>query len=206
MNILTKSWFAVVLVVLLQPALSSFVVWKSTPALVQSLLAGRPNKEEVLRPKEARPPWDMWTPEIEKITAELKQQREALQTREQTVSQQEARLAAEQAELARTRKEIETQRAEISKLLTEVTVDEAKNLRSLSQTYAQLTPKAAVAIFTEMDDTTVVKILSLMKADTVGPIFEEMAKDPSEKNSQSQRAAALSERLRLMKAKPATSP
>jgi len=79
-----------------------------------------------------------------------------------------------------------------------------KNLKSLSQTYSNLTPKAAVAIFTEMDDTTVVKILSLMKADVVGPIFEEMSKDKSEKNNQAQRAATLSERLRLMKAKSTT--
>ncbi|HQF38133.1 MAG TPA: hypothetical protein PK322_03350, partial [Opitutaceae bacterium] len=84
-------------------------------------------------------------------------------------------------------------------MLTAVGVDELKNLRSLAQTYSNLTPKAAVAIFAEMDDATVVKVLSLMKADAVGPIFEEMSKDKSEKNNQAQRAARLSERLRLMK-------
>ena len=51
------------------------------------------------------------------------------------------------------------------------------------------------------------KILSLMKADIVGPVFEEMAKDKSEKNNQAQRAAKLSDRLRLMRAaKPAAGP
>ena len=83
--------------------------------------------------------------------------------------------------------------------------DEAKNLKSLAQTYTNLTPKAAVAIIKEMDDITVVKILSLMKADIVGPIFEEMAKSNDATNQLARRAAVLSEKLRLMKSsKPAT--
>jgi flagellar motility protein MotE (MotC chaperone) len=201
MNILTKPWFAAVLIVLLQPAVSVFLVLKSSSAIVASLVAqvGAATVEE-LRPREARAPWDMWTPEVEKLAQELKTQRDGLKEREQTVLQREARLDAETAELARTRKEIENQRAEITQLLTVVGTDELKNLKSLAQTYANLTPKAAVAIFSEMDDPTVVKILSMMKADIVGPIFEEMSKDKSEKNNQALRAATLSERLRLMRA------
>ena len=53
----------------------------------------------------------------------------------------------------------------------------------------------------ELDDATAVKILSLMKADVVGPIFEAMARDPVS----AKRAAQRSDKLRLMKAKPAGS-
>lgn len=201
MNILTKPWFAAVLIVLLQPAVTVFLVKSGAPAIIQAIVAQAGTEAaEVVRPRESRPPWNMWTPEIEKLAQELKSQRESLRDREQAVVQREARLASETAELMRTRKEIETQRAEISQLLTAVGIDELKNLKGLAQTYSSLTPKGAVAIFSEMDDTTVVKILSLMKADAVGPIFEEMSKDKSEKNNQAQRAAVLSERLRLMKA------
>lgn len=208
MNILTKPWFAAVLIVLLQPAVSCFLVMKSASAIVASLVAQAGEVgPEVMRPRETRAPWDMWTPELEKLAQELKTQRDGLKDREQAMTQLEARLASETAELTRTRKEIETQRAEIIQLLTTVGADEIKNLKSLAQTYATLSPKAACAIFSEMDDPTVVKILSLMKADTVGPIFEEMSKDKSEKNNQAQRAAKLSERLRLMRAtKPAAGP
>jgi flagellar motility protein MotE (MotC chaperone) len=202
MNMLTKPWFAAVLIVLLQPAVSIFLVLQSAPAIVQSLsVRVREGAAEAMRPREVRAPWDMWTPEIEKLAKELRDQRDGLREREQAVVQRETRLEAEAAELARTRREIEAQRAEISNLLTAVGADEMKNLKSLAQTYSNLTPKAAVAIFAEMDDTTVVKILSLMKADVVGPIFEEMSKDKSERNNQAHRAATLSERLRLMKAK-----
>ena len=201
MNILTKPWFAAVLIVLLQPAVSVFLVMKSAAPIVASVAAHAGGEAaEVLRPRETRAPWDMWTPEIEKLALELKSQRDGLKDREQAVAQREARLESEAAELARTRKEIESQRAEITQLLTVVGTDELKNLKSLAQTYAALSPKAAVAIFSEMDDPTVVKILSLMKADVVGPIFEEMSKAKGEKNNQAQRAAILSERLRLMRA------
>lgn len=202
MNILTKPWFAAVLIVLLQPAVAIFLVLQSTPALLKSAAASVGEvAAEAMRPRETRPPWDMWTPEVEKLAKELRDQRERLREREQAIIQREVRLEAETAELARTRREIESERTEISRLLTAVGADEMKNLKSLAQTYSTLTPRAAMAIFAEMDDGTVVKILSLMKADSVGPIFEEMSKDKSDKNNQAQRAALLSERLRLMKAK-----
>ncbi len=201
MNILTKPWFAAVLIVLLQPAVTAFLLLGSGPAIVQSLVVQRGEQAAAaMPPRESRPPWDMWTPEIEKLAGELRDEKKNLREREQAIVQREARIASEQAELDRTRREIEAQRAEISRLLTAVGVDELKNLKSLAQTYSNLSPKGAVAILSEMDDSTVVKILSLMKADVVGPIFEEMSKDQSETNSQAQRAALLSEKLRLMKA------
>ena len=200
MNILSKPWFAAVLIVLIQPAITAFLLNRSAPAMVQVIVEQMVHEEAAaMPPREARPPWDMWTPEVEKLAKELKEAKESLRDREQAIVQREARIASEQAELDRTRKEIEAQRAEISRLLTEVGLDELKNLKSLAQTYSNLTPKGAVTILSEMDDATVVKILSLMKADSVGPIFEEMSKDKSEKNNQAQRAARLSERLRLMK-------
>ena len=62
-----------------------------------------------------------------------------------------------------------------------------------------LTPKAAVTIFREMDDTMVVKLLALMKPDVVGAIFEEISKQSASDPALAKRAAQLSERLRLIK-------
>jgi len=87
----------------------------------------------------------------------------------------------------------------ISDKVVEIQADEAKNLRMLAQTYATLSPHAAVTIIHDLDDATVVKILSLMKPDTIGPIFEDMTQaDPS--SSDGHRAAVLSEKLRLVRA------
>ena len=50
-----------------------------------------------------------------------------------------------------------------------------------------------------MDDVTVVKILSLMKSDSVAPIFEEMSRSSTADPALARRAAALSEKLRLVR-------
>jgi flagellar motility protein MotE (MotC chaperone) len=143
--------------------------------------------------------WDFWTIEIEGLSSELKEERARLRSQAEALNQRAARLASEQQELAKIRSDIEAMRAEIGRKVIEITADESKNLKSLALTYATLSPAAAVSILREMDDTTVVKILSLMKADVVGPIFEEMASTPGPDGTLAKRAAALSEKLRLMK-------
>jgi flagellar motility protein MotE (MotC chaperone) len=89
---------------------------------------------------------------------------------------------------------------EISERVIEMSADEAVNLRKLAQTYANLSPRAVVAIIREMDDATAVKILALMKPDVVGPIFEAMSSTAGTDGLLARRAAILSEKLRLFKA------
>jgi flagellar motility protein MotE (MotC chaperone) len=149
--------------------------------------------------------WDFWTIEIDGLSSELKEERARLRQQAEMLNQRAARLAAEQQELAKIRADIEGMRAEIGRKVIEITADEAKNLRTLAQTYSNLTPKGAVAILREMDDTTVVKILSLMKSESVSPIFEEMSKTAAPDGTLARRAAILSEKLRLMKASKSAS-
>ena len=150
--------------------------------------------------------WDFWTIEIENLSNELKGERARLQKQSEGLNQRAARLADEEKELAKVRTEMETLRREIGQRVIEINADEAKNLRSLAQTYTSLTPRAVVAIFKEMDDVTVVKILALMKPDVIGPIFEEMSHTGGSDGTLARRAAVLSEKLRLMKStKPAAS-
>lgn len=143
--------------------------------------------------------WDFWTIEIENLANELKDERLRLKAQAEALDQRAARVASEEKEFAKVRAEIEALRREITDKVTEIAADEAKNIRSLAATYAKLTPRAAVAIFREMDDVTVVKILASMKPDAVGLVFEEMSR-PGPDDSLARRAALLSERLRMMKA------
>jgi len=114
----------------------------------------------------------------------------------------EQHLAIEQQELDKVRADIESMHQQMEQRITMISADESKNLRSLAQTYTNLSPKGAVAIFREMDDATAVKILSLMKPDVVGPIFEEMANGTSGDPTLARRAAVLSDKLRLLRAAP----
>ena len=150
--------------------------------------------------------WDFWTVEIDNLSNELKEERARLRKQAELLDQRSARVVAEEKELAKVRGDIERLRKEIADKVIEISADEAKNIRTLSQTYAALTPRSAVAILKEIDDSTAVKILSLMKAETVGPIFEEMAKTIGSDGPLARRAALLSEKLRIMKvSKPAGS-
>jgi flagellar motility protein MotE (MotC chaperone) len=143
--------------------------------------------------------WDFWTVEIDNLSRELKDEKARVQKEEEGLDLRAARLAAERQELEKLRTELSTMHDEISAKVIEIQADESKNLRMLAQTYSSLTPHAAVAIIHELDDSTAVKILSLMKPDVIGPIFEDMAQgDPSGSNAH--RAAVLSEKIRLLKA------
>jgi flagellar motility protein MotE (MotC chaperone) len=148
--------------------------------------------------------WDFWTIEIDNLASELKEEKARQRKQADALDQRAARLAADQAELAKARAAIEQMRRELGERVLEIKADESRNLRTLSQTYGNLTPKAAVAIIRELDDTTVVKILSLMKPDVVAPIFEELSATTGTDGLLAKRAATLSEKLRLMKAAAAT--
>jgi flagellar motility protein MotE (MotC chaperone) len=150
--------------------------------------------------------WDFWTIEIDNLASELKGEKERLRKHAEQLDLRAARLDSEQQELDKVRAELERMRKEISARVIEINADELKNLKTLATTYANLTPRAAVAIIKELDDTTAVKILSLMKPDTVSPIFEEMSRTAGTDGTLARRVALLSEKLRLMKSnKPAAS-
>lgn len=170
--------------------------WRSLTIVFEQAARARPKQQ----PSELkRKGWDFWTIEIENLSNELKEERTRLKKQAETLDQRAARLAAEEKEFAKLRADVEALRKQIAEKVIEIAADEAKNLRTLAATYTNLTPRAAVAILREMDDTTVVKILSLMKADVVGPIFEEMSKTGGADGPLARRAAVLSEKLRLMK-------
>lgn len=148
--------------------------------------------------------WDFWTIEIDNLSNELKEERDRLRKQAEALDLRAARLAAEEKEFAKVRADVELLRREIADRVVEIAADETKNIRSLAQTYSNLTPRAAVAIIRELDDTTAVKILSLMKPDIVGPIFEEMSNGKNVDAALARRAAVLSEKLRLMRASKPT--
>ena len=181
------------------------IFWSASSRFVVNAAAARTAEVATKLPEK---PWDFWTIERESLANDLRDERVRVKQREEQLTQREARLNAEQQELEKTRKQIEELRAAIDERLIEVTEGEAANLKKLALTYGALSPKSAVAIFREMDDTTLVKLFSLMKPDIVGPIFEEMGKQSAGDANIAKRAALLSERLRMIKnaKKPATEP
>lgn len=175
---------------------------RAADKIVAAIVEGRPGVKG-LQPEKG---WDFWTIEVDNLTAELKGEKDKIRAEYVQLEQRTAQLAAERQELEKLRGVLEKLREDINGRVVEISADEMKNLRTLSQTYSAITPKAAVAIMREMDDATVVKILSLMKPDVVSPIFDEMSRTADASGSLAKRAANLSERLRLMKSAKSPAP
>jgi flagellar motility protein MotE (MotC chaperone) len=197
MNRLLTNPIVVIVVGLLSGAATGlYTFWHAAEAAVaRASIVEISHEEEEQRAQG----WDFWTIEIDSLASELKDEKARQQKLAEELEQRAGRLAAEEQELARVRSELEAMRADLEARVITVGNDEMKNLRSLAQTYSNLSPRAAVAIVRELDDVTVVKILALMKPDVVGPILEEMTKSAGPDGTLAARAAALSEKLRLIK-------
>ncbi|HVU35304.1 MAG TPA: hypothetical protein VHE61_17845 [Opitutaceae bacterium] len=189
---------------LLSVAVGIGLSWRTLNALVDRAILVRDSKKPDELKKRG---WDFWTIEIENLSSELKDGLLQLKKRSDALDRREARVAAEEKELAKVRSDLDAIQKQISDRVIEMSADEVSNLKRLAQTYSNLPPEAAVAIFREMDDNTAVKILALMKPDVVAPIFESMSKTAGTDGTLARRAAVLSDKLRLYKtAKPATAP
>jgi len=142
--------------------------------------------------------WSFKPASVDSLIAELRQEKERLSAKESDLASLEAHIKSEKAELEKTRAEIEAIRDEISQAVPRVEEAEVKNIKSLAKTYSNVKPAAAVTIFKEMDDNTIVKILSFMKAETAGAILAEMSRQQDKEESMAKRAAKISDKLRLL--------
>ena len=68
------------------------------------------------------------------------------------------------------------------------------NLKKLGKTYSGMEPEGAAAIFKQMDDAAIVKILVFMKEQETGPILAALSKMGE---TEAKRAGDLTEKLRL---------
>lgn len=143
--------------------------------------------------------WTFHTQELQQMIDTITEKKLDLEKREEAIKAREAQIDARTKEFTDLKAQVESLRDGISTVLVVSKAEEMKNLKALSATYANMNPDAAVGVLNEMDENTVVKLLALMKADTVGPIFEAMARVPGQEGQMRARIARLSEKLRLYK-------
>ena len=195
MKFLASSWGLAILGLLLNVGTTIALLLPAIGTLVQPEI-GPPEKT-------ALPPrmWSFKTEAVEQLIAELKTEREKLEGERKGVVGLQGQVAAERAELDKVRADIKAMQDEIDQRVVQIEEQEMKNLKSLAQTYSAMNPPAAVPIFREMDENMVVKVLSFMKSDRIGPILGEMGKAPEKPGTESlaKRAARISDKLRLLK-------
>jgi flagellar motility protein MotE (MotC chaperone) len=201
MKALLSPYLIIILAAVLGVATVAFTLLQQIPRLADMAVAMRPKAIVVPSHLPERPPP---VDPASQAVSELILARQQLAVREASLQEQQKRLASERLELERTRASLEIMRKQVDEYITEAkrlqlkanseeAAMETKNLKTLVQTYSNMSPKACVAILREMEDATAVKILALMKVDVVASVFEEMAKQAAGDPQMAKRAAKLSE-------------
>jgi flagellar motility protein MotE (MotC chaperone) len=206
MNKLTSPLVIVLLGLIVGVGTSLAFFWQASVPLIAASKALKAKQAKAHKSVKPEAPWDFWTIEIEELANELRDMKAVMRKKEEEVLAREQRFAAEKAELNKQRQQIEALRDEIARKIIEVQGDEAKSLKSLANTYSAMTPKALIPILREMDDTTVVKIFSLMKTEVVSAIFEEFGRQAATDTVLARRVAVISDKFRLLKTKAPGTP
>ena len=193
MQILTRPWFLAILALVLMlgtQMLALKLYWEELfPEGAQALVVKRDEPKSLA--------WGFSSEELRQLEQELKSSIAAVESREAELDTYASRLEADRAEIEEIKQQVEQMRLELIESVVRLEEAEQSNLKTLAKTYSTLTPQAAVNIFRELDDSTVVKILFFMKSDVVGAVLEEMATANGGVAEQVKRAARLSDMLRL---------
>tara|TARA_B110000305_G_C19375274_1_gene606619 strand:+ start:401 stop:1009 length:609 start_codon:yes stop_codon:yes gene_type:complete len=142
------------------------------------------------------------TNELDKLLTQIEEERTRLFKKSDYLDNAERRINMEKKDLVKLQNSIRAQQKEFDVKAKEfeskriaIAQSQTKNLKELAATYANMAPETAVSIFQQMEDDLAVKILTLMKPEEIGPIFEQMAAGPAE---MTKRVARLSNSLRLI--------
>ncbi|MBK1878433.1 MotE family protein [Pelagicoccus mobilis] len=194
MKILNKPVVLAILALLLMVG-TQFVALK----MYWSELFPEPKSKALVVTREEPEPfeWGFASDYITNLEEELNRRIAALEVRESELAEYEARLGADRAEIEEIKSQVELMREHLLEGIVKLEADEKDNLKRLAKTYALLDPEAAVSIFNELDDSTVVKILFFMDSETVGAVLEEMVTANGNGSEQVKRAAKISDMLRL---------
>ena len=194
MKILQNSLVSSILGLVLYAVVTVFV-WK-VPVIVE----GEPSQEEIVaKAQEAVPSWEFQSQEADLLIRELKIEKESLAKREKDLNDLAERLKTERMEINMVTQAVHQLQAQVESSIVRINAEEAVNIKKLSRTYAAMSPDGAAPIMKEMEETTLIKIIALMKEAESAPILEAMSKiSPDD----AKRVAKITERLRFYLSQP----
>jgi flagellar motility protein MotE (MotC chaperone) len=189
-KLLTSTWMTMLIGVVIYIGATA-LFWK-TPAVTPA--AASPSPESEPHASLNGPSWDFINPEADQLLAEIKVEKKSLAKKEQELNELSTRLQAERAELSLVTQSVQHMQTDFDQNVLRIREEETANLKKLAKVYADMSADGAAAIFAELDDSSVVKIMTFMKDSETAAILEALSKKGQ---PQAKRAANLSERLRL---------
>jgi len=187
MKILQAKWVTALVGCVLYLAVTGYGL---TPVKVLSNVPRAPG-EQMANTKGAS--WEFFNPELDRLMRELAEEKKAVAARQEQLDELATRLEAERAELGIVLQSMQRTQKDFDRGVLRVREEETANLKRLAKVYANMTPEGAAAIFKQMDDDQITKVLVFMKDPESAPVLESLAKMGP---AGAKKAAALSERLR----------
>jgi len=138
------------------------------------------------------PSWKFKNPEFDQWIAQMKDEKEALAVREQHLTDWQSRLDAERQEISTVTQTVARLQADFDQNVVRFRAQETDNVKHQAKLMAAMSPGGAAAMFAEMADDDVVRILFTMKIDEASAILDTMSKQGK---PEAQRAATLTGRL-----------
>ncbi len=166
------------------------------------VLQGLPKPAPKVAGPTDKPPriWNFKTDAVDELIAELHDERARFAEEQKSIETVRVQISTDRAELERVRDEIKALRDELDQRVVKIQETDLKNMKTLSTQYSAMKPATAVAIFHEMEEDMIVRILGVMKADRITAILEEMAKvheKPGEEPTP-RRIVRIMDKLRLL--------
>jgi exonuclease VII large subunit len=190
-KLLKSGWFTSLIGALLYLG-TTVLLWRS-PAIPST------TQEPSAPPETIGPVSDFHNAELDLLIEELKKEKEAFAKRQSQLNELAERLRIERLELNQVTQTVHHAEAQFDSNVVRVLEEELVNIKKLARTYAGMSPESAALIFKQMEETTLLKILTAMKDSETAPILEAMAKQGE---VDARRVAAISDRLRLSLPKP----
>ena len=189
MKILANSLVSSILGLVLYTVVT-VLVWKVPVAVHEEST----QEEIVAKAKEVGPSWEYQSQEAELLIQELKIEKQALARREKDLNELAERLKTERLEINVVTQAVYQLQMQVEASIVRISAEEAVNIKKLSKTYAAMSPDGAAPIMKEMEETTLIKIIALMKEAESAPILEAMSKLSAD---DAKRVAKVTERLRF---------
>jgi flagellar motility protein MotE (MotC chaperone) len=136
--------------------------------------------------------WKVHNPEIDVLLSEVRREKDVMAKREAQLRELETRLQAERAEINTVTQRVAQLQAEFDQNIIRVKEEELPSLKKLGKLYSSMSPDSVLAIFKEMDDPALIKILKTLKESESAPLLDLMAK---KSDADAKRAAFISEAL-----------
>ncbi len=194
-RILQSGWFA---------ALVGCAIYLATTVIVLS-----PSKfagAQFIKPDysaEDDPSWKFRNPEFNEWVSQIQNEKERLDLRQQELDEWQIRLNTELQEISTVTQMVFQLQSDFDKNVVRFKAQETDNVKHQAKLISAMSPEGAVALFSQMSDNDVVRILFVMKADEASAILDALSKMGPE---QAKRAASLTERLHQVLPEPTTAP